>query len=178
MNIHDFRDTSASQRTNIINERTYNRNIPSQLLQPYLDSRAVSTKYSIMPIVDPRKKIQVPLEQLATYNPEQTFNPGNDSGPWSGYSSNVNTESELRNQVFAIQHCSQATYIPNSNSSLYNIEWNLPNKTRQPFPGLFQEETFQRFNPNPNPNTIGAGLFNNNTRQQLKDMTPQQSFCN
>lgn len=171
--MNDFRDTSVSERNNIMNSRAYDRNIPSQMLQPYLDARPVTTKYSIMPIVDPRKKIQVPLEQLPTYNPEQTFNPGNDFGPWSGYSSNINTESELRNQIFALQKCSQSKYIPNSDSTLYNIEWNLPNHAYQPFPGLFQQETFQHFNPNPDPNKIGNGLFNNYTRQQLKDTTPQ-----
>ena len=44
---------SVSQRTNEMNKKTYRRNIPSQPLQPYFDSRPCSTKYTILPVVDP-----------------------------------------------------------------------------------------------------------------------------
>ena len=50
------------------NERIMNRNVPSQILQPYLSVRPVMTKYSILPIVDPRAPINVKLEQQPTYN--------------------------------------------------------------------------------------------------------------
>jgi hypothetical protein len=154
------------------NTRIYNRNIPSQPLQPYLDSRPVLTKYSIMPIVDPRKQIDVPLIQLATYSPHAIFNPGNDFGPWSGFSSNVNHESELRNQIFALQSCSQATYVPSSKSSLYEVKWqNKAKSMSQPFPDLFKKEEFLPTNPNAYSEKIGYALFNNATRQQLKDLT-------
>ena len=66
------------------NTRIYDRNIPSQMLQPYLDVRPVLTKYSYFPIVDPRKPINVPMEQMPTYNVHKTFNPGNTTSPWSG----------------------------------------------------------------------------------------------
>ena len=48
------------------NNRIYNRNIPSKLLQPYIDVRPVMTKYSYLPIVDPRKEIKTRFEQLPT----------------------------------------------------------------------------------------------------------------
>jgi hypothetical protein len=154
------------------NTRIYNRNIPSQPLQPYLDSRPVLTKYSIMPIVDPRQQIETPLIQRATYTPETIFNPGNDFGPWSGYATNVNHESELRNQIYALQSCSQATYVPSSKSSLYDVKWkNKTDTTAQPFPDLFKQEQFSPTNPNMYPEKIGYALFNNSTRQQLKDLT-------
>ena len=86
------------------NTRIYDRNIPSQMLQPYLDVRPVMTKYSYFPIVDPRKNINVPLTVQPTFNPHKVFNPGNTTSPWSGFASNVNTESELRNQIY--QGCS------------------------------------------------------------------------
>ena len=41
----------------------------------------------------------------------------------------------------------------------------------QPFPDLFNKEKFNLFNPNPNPDVVGFGLFNNATRQQVKDLT-------
>jgi len=171
MNIYGYQDQPTSLRQQTIYQRSYVRNIPSSPLQPYLDSRPASTKYSIMPIVDLREPIKTPLKQEAVYNPYQTFNPGNDTAPWSGYSSNINVESDLRNQVYALQNCSQAVYVPSSDSSLYNVKWQNSNKVQQPFPNLFKEQNFQQFNPNSHPNDIGYSLFNNATRQQLKDLT-------
>lgn len=177
MDIHSYIDQSSSQRQHTINLRSYERNIPSQQLQPYLDARPVLTKYSILPIVDPRKPIETPLIQQATYMPHKVFNPGNDFAPWSGYASNVNHESELRNQFFALQSCAQASYIPSSKSSLYQFDWQNSNKNQQPFPGLFQNEQFCPTNPNANPEKIGYALFNNPTRQQTKDLT-KETKCN
>ena len=171
MDIKSYKDQSSSQRHITMNERLYNRVIPSQALQPYLDSRPVLTKYSIMPIVDPRVQNQTPLSQRATYTPETIFSPGNDFGPWSGYASNINHESELRNQIYALQSCSQSDYVPSSKSSLYNVNWKNKTVDPQPFPNLFVENAFCPFNPNPKPDTIGYALFNNATRQQLKDLT-------
>ena len=124
-----------------------------------------------MPIVDPRKEINTPLIQQATFNPDQIFNPGNATAPWSGFASNVNKESDLRGQNFAIQECSQATYVPSSKSSLYNVHWKNPTIYSNPFPELFKKEEFGPVSPNDNPNTIGFSLFNNATRQQLKNLT-------
>jgi len=177
MNIHAYNDNSTLERQMITNMRTFERIIPSQPLQPYLDARPSSTKYSLLPIVDPRKEINTPLKQQATYSPDKIYNPGNDFGPWSGYASNVNHESELRNQIFALQSCSQAAYVPSSKSSLYQVNWQNTNNQQQPFPGLFQKEQFAPINPNPNPDKIGFSLFNNATRQQVKDLT-KETKCN
>jgi hypothetical protein len=173
MNIYNYIDQTSSQKFETTNLRAYSRNIPSQPLQPYLDARPVLTKYSIMPIVDPRATIHTPLQQEATYSPDKIFYPGNDSAPWSGYASNVNNESELRNQVYALQSCPQAFYIPSSNSSLYNVSWkNNINHGNQPFPNLFTEEPINTYTSNNiNNNDIGYALFNNNTRQQLRNLT-------
>jgi hypothetical protein len=154
------------------NERIYDRNIPSQMLQPYLDVRPVMTKYSHFPIVDPRKKTNVPMEKLPVFNVDKTFNPGNTHSPWSGFSSNVNTESMLRNQVYALQKCSQSVYVPNSESDLYTYQF----KTKvvdQPHSQLFQKQTFSDFNPNPIPESIGTNMFLQSTRVQVRDMTKQ-----
>ena len=100
------------------NTRISDRNIPSQVLQPYLDVRPVMTKYSYFPIVDPRKELNVKLHVAPTFNPRKIFNPGNTQSPWSGFASNINLESELRNQIYALQSCSQSVYVPNSKSDL------------------------------------------------------------
>ena len=165
---NDFRDTTSSERDKVTNARTYDRVIPSKTLQPYLSVAPVQTKFTILPVIDPRKKINVPMEQLITYNIHNTFNPGNDMGPWSGYASSVNTESILRNQIFALQKCSQAVYVPSSKSDLYKINFESKH-INQPYPNLFKSLT-----PTPNPHDslraqMGHELFNNSTRTQRED---------
>lgn len=161
---------------NITNMRIYDRNIPSQMLQPYIDVRPVMTKYSYFPIVDPRKELSVKMEQMPTFNPHTVFNPGNTQSPWSGFASNINTESELRNQVFALQKCSQAVYVPNSNSDLYKYDF-MPNNQMptnfQQHQLLFSKDNFDNFNPNPDSNIVGAYMFSNPTRVQVKDLKTQ-----
>jgi len=152
--------------SNEINNRIYDRNIPSQPLQPYLDVRPVMTKYSIMPIVDPRREVGTQLTQLPNYNINNIFNPGNTQSPWSGF--NVNQESVLRNQIYALQDCSLATYVPSSKSDLY--QWSIPSSKNieQPHELLFSKDKFCEFNPNPD--KLGHAIFNNATRVQLKEV--------
>jgi hypothetical protein len=100
------------------------------------------------------------------------FNPGNTKSPWSGFVTNINLESELRNQVYALQSCSQAVYVPNSKSDLYTYNF-TPKQIPQTHSLLFQKENFSEFNPNPDASTIGAGIFMNSTRVQVRDMTKQ-----
>uniref|UniRef100_A0A6C0B0B6 Uncharacterized protein n=1 Tax=viral metagenome TaxID=1070528 RepID=A0A6C0B0B6_9ZZZZ len=170
MSSQGFKECS-SQITNSINTRIYDRNIPSHVLQPYVSVRPVMTKYSIMPIVDPRTPVSRPLTVQPVYNTEQVFNPGNNQAPWSGFATNINTESELRNQIYALQSCSQSVYVPSSNSDLYTFHFtNKNSNAQQPFPGLFQKDYFSPFNPNPE--NIGQGVFQNYTRQQTKDISP------
>lgn len=153
-----------------MNRKLYDRNVPSNMLQPYIDFRPAMTKYSYFPIVEPTKKINVKLQQQPTYNIQNTFNPGNRQSPWSGFASNINTESELRNQVYALQKCSKAVYVPTSNSDLYS--YNFKTKT-QPSAHelLFNETKFSSFNPNIDDKTIGYNMFRNSTRSQLKDLS-------
>ena len=164
----------ASLHRTETNQRIYQRNIPSNVLQPYFDFRPVMTKYSFLPIVEPKKQFIVPLKQYPIYNNEKIFNPGNTQSPFSGYTQSVNLESELRGQIFALQKCSQSVYIPKSTSDLYIIP-RIENKTsssislQNPHSLLFQESLFRPFNPNPNPNIIGIQLFGNSTRIQSKE---------
>ena len=154
------------------NTRIYDRNIPSQFLQPYLDVRPVMTKYSYFPIVDPRKELNVSLQNTPTYDVNRVFNPGNTKSPWTGFASNVNKESELRNQVYALQKCSQSVYVPNNNSDLYNYKFKTQ-KQQNPHELLFHNDSFSQFNPNPDSKIVGSSIFMNNTRMQVRDMTKQ-----
>ena len=161
---------TVEQMQHAQNVKLYERNVPSAPLQPYLEVRPVSTKYSFLPIVDPRKPINVPFQQQPVYNVHATFNPGNSQGPWSGFASQVNTESVLRNQVYALQKCSQAVYVPSSQSDLYTYQFQHNNQVTQPHGLLFSQDKFNCFNPNPDPKLVGFSLFNNSTRSQVKDV--------
>ena len=108
-NCNQGQQNSVSKMQQETNTRIYDRNIPSQMLQPYIDVRPVMTKYSYFPIVDPRKNIKTQLNVQPTFNPHTVFNPGNTQSPWSGFASKINLESELRNQIYALQKL--VTYI-------------------------------------------------------------------
>jgi len=155
---------NTHDRVDELNDRLYKRNIPSCQLQPQFNSRPVSTKYSFMSIVDRRAPTTVPIVKPPTYNVEKVFNPGNTMSPWGGFSANVNNESLLRNQLFALQSASQSVYIPPSTSDMYKVNV-VGRGEKQPFPNLFTEEKFNPFNPNTLP--VGTNVFNNSTREQV-----------
>ena len=150
-----------------LNERIADRNIPSEYLQPMFSNRPVSTKYSKLSVVDQYKKTTVPLVVATSYNVGKIFNPGNAEAPWAGYASNVDVETVLRNQAFALQKGDKASYVPSTNSDLYNVEV-VGNHIQQPFPGLFASQPLNSFNPNVH--NLGYDVFNNSTRQQLKNV--------
>ena len=62
-------------RNEELNLRLSQRNIPSNDLPPQFSIRPVSTKYSLMPIVDTTLSSNVPINHLPTYNVDKTFNP-------------------------------------------------------------------------------------------------------
>jgi hypothetical protein len=160
-----------------MNSLLYDRNIPSALLQPYVNVRSVSTKYSLLPVVDPRKiyATEVPMVSLPNYNIERVMNPGNTKSPWSGYK--VNDETILRNQIFANQKCDLATYVPSSHSDLYQSKERMGEGTGIPSMNsdLYSVDPFSSFDPNPQ----GVGrtlLFNTPTRTEMSEMadTPER----
>jgi hypothetical protein len=157
-------------RTEELNKRVAQRNIPSAPLQAQFGIRPVSTKYATMPLIDQRAFPKVPIQRQPIYNIEQTFNPGNAQGPWGGFAENINDESRLRNQFFALQRgAGQACYIPAKSSDMYVATHpRTAEQVIQPFPGLFEKPRFNKFNPSL-ANT-GGNLFENFTRQQMKEV--------
>jgi hypothetical protein len=121
----------------------------------------------MMPIFDRRAIPTVPIERMPTYSLANTFNPGNAQAPWSGYATNIDDSSKLRNQFFALQKCDQAYYIPPTTSDLYQVEV-TGQAVQQPFPDLFMKQEFMPFNPN----TCGINetFFDNCVRQQVKNL--------
>ena len=161
---------SVAQQHYQTNTRLYNRNVPSGPVQAYLDVRAVPTKYSYFPIVDPRKPALVPMQQFPTYHQSTTFLPGNTTSPWSGFATNVNTESELRNQIYALQKCSQSVYVPSSTSDLYQVsvsqqQSNQKNGNQQQ---TNQQQTHPYLFEQP---VLGQGTINQLTTHQLDNQT-------
>jgi len=158
------------ERANQLNERIYERNVPSSTLQPQFGIRPVATKYEMLPIFDRRMPASVPIKQEVPYNIEATFNPGTAQAPWSGFAENVNNESRLRNQFFALQTNGQAAYVPSSTSDMYQVNVNSTIKVNQPFPSLFKDPALAPFNPDEN--NIAINVFDNCTRQQVKNIHP------
>ena len=166
---------AASERTNSINEQLYVRNIPSQPLQPYFSSTPQATKFSYMPMIDFPVSKNTPLHTYNIYSPSSVFYGGNSTAPWSGFVGQVDTESELRNQTYSLQHDSLGTYIPPSTSNLYKFSWENNKSSNQEKDilnnsDLFSQPTFASFNPNVYSDDVGYSLFNNSTRQQNKNV--------
>ena len=157
------------ERDNELNIKIAERNIPSKPLEPAFSLRPVSTKYTLMPTVDEYRESSVSIRNYPIYNLGNTFNPGTDQAPWSGFASQINKESMLRNQFFALQKCDQGVYIPSSRSSLYNSSLDLERESAT-HRELFNKQEFKSFNPNPDSKIIGNDRFNNNTRQQMKNI--------
>ena len=153
----------SKQQNDETDNRIYSRYIPQQSLQPYLDIKPVSTtRCSVFPIVDTRPTMTY---DFPIYNVGM-FNPGNRKGPWSGFSSRVEDESVLRNQVFPLQKSNTAnTYVPSSGSDLYVPLMNEHTGSAQGHPLL--SETYV---PPPAilPKPKDPLLFGNHTRYQLE----------
>jgi hypothetical protein len=167
MNLHNYNvvELKNLQRTNDINLKIASRNVPSNLLQPNLPPRAVPTKRILMPIYEQHQPTTVDLKLFPAFEPRHTFNPGS-SAPHSGYSSNIDHESSLKNIFFPLQSAGQSKFIPNSNSDLYYN--NYLTHTSTPViienAGLFETPVLTNtIFPN---NKLGSNLFNNHTRQQ------------
>tara|TARA_Y100000389_G_scaffold178042_1_gene190842 strand:- start:1949 stop:2458 length:510 start_codon:yes stop_codon:yes gene_type:complete len=153
-----------------MNRNLYTRNIPSSDIQPNFNPIPVSTKYSTLPIIDRRKETNIPIINEKFYNSEEVFYPGTRKPNYSGFATNVDKESTLRNQFFALQAADQSKYIPPSTSDLYMNPINfqtVPVNLEETF--LFSEPEFGNFNPNPSV-IIGNRIFDNATRVQLKNL--------
>lgn len=155
-------------RLDEINQRIEARNIPSQPLKPNFSFRPQLSKYNYMPIVNDSLDSTTKLKQYTNYETKNIFNPGT-SAPWYGFANNINTESTLRNQFFALQQSNQAVYVPGSNSSLYtNYNVNPNPVTPLQTQLIFHEPQYSSFNPNDC--DLEHTLWQNNTRVAVKNM--------
>jgi len=161
-----------NDRIDELNTRIYDRFVPDAELQPNFDPRPVSTKYALYPILDRRAPVTVPLQSYLDYYPEVIFKPGNAKGPVSGYFNNVEVESDLRNQNTYLDNDLGKKYIPSVKSDLYNVTVTSKNKVEQPFPRLFTMDHIDSSSlQGVLPENIGADMFNNHTRTQLRTLS-------
>ena len=186
-------------RVDELNTRISSRFSADTPLQPNINVRPSSTKYARFPIIDFVRPFRiedaqtnrsnpsisasekggeilndnldkVPLPRTLDYSVGSTFAPIQSNGPVIGFTSNINIESSLRNQYFALQKSPQASFIPSSTSDLYNTTIATPSVIEpQPYPLLFDRYQMNPFasvrNSDPK---IGGDKFLNNTRIQLR----------
>jgi len=161
-----------NERLDELNERLGQRQIVDHPLQPNYDPRPVPTKYSHFPIIDRRKAApSTPLNNYLEYSPKNNFAPiVSRNAPVDTYFQNIDFESNLRNQYFALQKgADQAVYVPESSSDLYGFSA-VGRYENQTHTDLFYKGQFsQTPNANVNP-AIGSDRFFNHTRQQLRNL--------
>jgi hypothetical protein len=158
------------ERTDELNHRMNERFFPDKPLQANFDPRPVPTKYSHFPIINRRTSHKESIQREPLYKIEDNFNPGSSRAPSDGFLANIDVETKLRNQSFALQHgADQNVYIPSSKSDLY-ITSIVSRPSVQPHPDLFSRHQFVGRNVTNVENTnIGKDLFFNHTRTQLRN---------
>ena len=162
--LHNF------ENNNTMNKSIANRNFPSNNLGMNFSFRPVNTKYTLMPTNNHQIESSVPIVNNEVYDVNNTFFPGTRKPHFRGFATNVDKESTLRNQFFALQKADQVAYLPNASSDLYENNINfLTHNNNLDTHLLFKEEHFNDFNPSIS-NSIGNEIFYNSTRVQLKDL--------
>jgi len=160
-----------------VNERILERNNGYGNSNVLLGQRSQPTKYvSQLDTI----KSKYPT-QILNYDINNSFDNGTKINQWTHFAANINNESILKNQVYPLENSPQTNYIPGSNSELYNstITFNNTNNTSNTnnnpeamFPTLFNSNIVNqnsiKFKKIDEPSNLG-NLFNNHTRQQLKD---------
>jgi len=165
-----------NERVDELNTRIYDRNFPDSPLEPNFDPRPIPTKYSQFPIINRRTPVHESAIHYLNYNSRINFNPGTKSAPRSGFVNNIDLETFLRNQTFALQNgTGQDVYVPSSDSDLYKVQvqgtqTQNQNNPEQPYPLLFNSPVFnQSIHPNMVNSNVGKEQFFNHTRSQLRD---------
>jgi hypothetical protein len=157
-------------RVDEINQRTVERQFADKPMKPCLDLRSLPTKYALFPLIDRRAPSKEPMHKYLDHSSKSNFCPNISKGPADGFMRNVETETALRNQYFALQHgADQSVYVPSSTSDLYGFEA-VGRQEVQPFLTIATQYKFEgRVHPNLASGKIGQDRFNNNTRTQLRN---------
>ena len=156
-----------NERVEELNERILARNYPDRALDVQFQFRSQPTRYVYFPTID--KEQCIISDKQPAYCIKKTFNPCTRNGPWSGYVNKVDDESRLRNQLVPLQNNDYLAYIPKDISDLYKNSMVKSGNT-QPYSRLFEKPNLSSSQNNlSNNSNLAINLFNNDTRQQLKD---------
>jgi hypothetical protein len=165
-------------RTEELNNRLYDRNVPTTHLENWYTPTPMSTKFMKFPSVNCNGNTREKLIQTFTpavlkvnvpvYDVAADFAPVTRTAPFRGFSKNINTESSLRNQFYALQKSDRAVWVPSSTSDLYIRGPAVGRQEEQTHPLLFKREETMITSNHPNVENIGRNLFMNNTRTQLR----------
>ena len=96
---------------NEINKRILERNTSIFVSNNQLSCRPTATKYTLPTLSTESTNDCCYLPRVETK--------GKTSVSYQDYASNVEDESILRNQIFALQNCPKRAYIPSSTSNMY-----------------------------------------------------------
>ena len=161
-----------NERVDELNNRIQSRQFSDKPLAPNFSSRPILSKYSRFPIFGKRENVEIYPKSV--HHVESNFSPATRNGPANGYLSNIDFETNLRNQNARLGNKEDSTmFVPSSKSDLYNVPVPVQRVVEtQPHPNLFdfrndQLHTFRQLNVHP---TIGSDLFNNHTRTQLRSL--------
>ena len=166
--LHQGAQSGQNERVDELNARFVGRQFTDNKLKPNLSIRPVQTKYTHFSVLDDRPKSKVEAEKFEEFKTSNNFYPGTQSAPPYGYFSNVDVETNLRNQTKSLQHGASAnTYIPSTESDLYKTEV-VGYQANQTHPLLFAKPSIE------GPDTlhlsnIGQNKLFNHTRTQLRN---------
>ena len=95
MIIDDYKCIIRNDYLQEMNDKILNRRFPDMELQPNLDERPISTKYSLFPIIE---TMQPKGKQYLEHYTELNFAPCSNNGPVKKCDTHVSLENELRGQ--------------------------------------------------------------------------------
>ena len=154
-----------------MNAEISKRFIPDMPLKPNINTRPVSTKYVLYPIVDGRLD-GVGKTQYLDHYVETNFAPVMGMGPVNLTNSHDDTNSELRGLNVPLHKGDlPLKYTPSQNSDMYVVNVPKGKPVVQPHPELFNSQKYKTTaQHHVNNQNIGKELLHNHTRTQLRNM--------
>lgn len=170
--------SNTGNYSNYINKRILERTMQFENIEALISPRPQSTLFTLplQDIIPPESCKSIILNYENNYNFNSTTNSNantcNINGKWCRYVNNIDTESILKNQVYALQHAPHTKYVPDSCSDLYksNTIKTYNQRAKQSTHSNLSNQN-NPINPiNPiNPDPPFSVVFNQDTRQILKN---------
>lgn len=161
------------ERLEELNNRIYNRNVPSHTVTQTFDPRPTNTRQQLYPMYVSKNMegnmntYDIQYFHNKNISESNGFNPG--KGPYVTYANNIDKETQLQDRFMVKQKWTpQTKYIPNSDSDLYKTQVYSSKYIENPHKLLNEQPYFAPFNPNIK--QIGTDVFNNHTRNQIRNL--------